>query len=228
MLKNNKKDTFLASTSYAYKPPFKPAVRDRWIGWSAERQFRRLHLIADDSRFVILSPRRTPDLASRVLGLSPRRLSADIEAAHGYPVFPAETSAAVPRFGGTCRRALPLPWPAKGDFHIRTDRRRRRGAEPGCDPGKLECGAARQRRADGRVRAAQLVRVFRRSARVPQALSAENRAGDRRHGPARQLPRRDCVRSVRSPPHPEAARGGSLVLQPVEEALRRACDRCLP
>ncbi len=84
---------------------FKLAARDRWIGWSAERQFRRLHLIANNSRFVILRPRGVPNPASRVLGLSLRRLSADIEAAHGYPVFLAETFAAVSRFAGTCCRA---------------------------------------------------------------------------------------------------------------------------
>ena len=29
---------------------FKLAARDRWIGWSAEQQFRRLHLIAQQVR----------------------------------------------------------------------------------------------------------------------------------------------------------------------------------
>ena len=37
---------------------FKLAARDRWIGWPAEQQFRRLHLIANNSRFVILTPGR--------------------------------------------------------------------------------------------------------------------------------------------------------------------------
>ena len=31
---------------------FKLAARDRWIGWSAEQQFARLHLIAHNARFV--------------------------------------------------------------------------------------------------------------------------------------------------------------------------------
>ncbi len=84
---------------------FKLAARDRWIGWTAEQQFRRLHLIANNSRFVILHPRGMPNLASRVLGLSLRRLSADIETAHGYPVFLAETFVDVSRFAGTCYRA---------------------------------------------------------------------------------------------------------------------------
>ena len=39
---------------------FKLAARDGWIGWSTELQFRRLHLIANNSRFVILTPHRVP------------------------------------------------------------------------------------------------------------------------------------------------------------------------
>lgn len=84
---------------------FKLAARDRWIGWSAEQQFRRLHLTANNSRFVILTPERVPNLASRVLGLSLRRLSADIQAVHGYPALLAETFVDPARFAGTCYRA---------------------------------------------------------------------------------------------------------------------------
>ena len=58
---------------------FKLAARDHWIGWSAQQQFRRLHLIANNARFVILTPRPVPNLASRVLGLSLRRLSQDMQ-----------------------------------------------------------------------------------------------------------------------------------------------------
>ena len=46
-----------------------------------------------------------PNLASRVLGLSLRRLSADIQAVHGYPVFLAETFVDISKFNGTCYRA---------------------------------------------------------------------------------------------------------------------------
>ena len=84
---------------------FKLAARDRWIGWSAEQQFRRLHLTANNSRFVILTPERVPNLASRVLGLSLRRLSSDIQAVHGYPALLAETFVDPARFAGTCYRA---------------------------------------------------------------------------------------------------------------------------
>ena len=84
---------------------FKLAARDRWIGWSAEQQFQRLHLIAQQVRFVILTPHPVANLASRVLGLSLRRLSGDMRAVHGYPVFVAETFVDVGRFSGTCYRA---------------------------------------------------------------------------------------------------------------------------
>ena len=33
---------------------FKLKARDRWIGWLPEQQFRRLHLIADNARFLVL------------------------------------------------------------------------------------------------------------------------------------------------------------------------------
>ena len=84
---------------------FKLAARDRWIGWSAEQQFRRLHLIAQQVRFVILTPCPVANLASRVLGLSLRRLSGDMRAVHGYPVHLAESFVDVGRFAGTCYRA---------------------------------------------------------------------------------------------------------------------------
>ena len=84
---------------------FKLAARDRWLAWSAEQQCRRLHLIANNVRFVILTPRPVPNLASRVLGLSLRRLSRDMQAVHGYPIFLAETFVDPARFAGTCYRA---------------------------------------------------------------------------------------------------------------------------
>ena len=84
---------------------FKLAARERWIGWSAKQQFGRLHLLANNSRFVILTPRRVPNLASRVLGLSLRRLSQDMQAEHGYPALLGETFVDPAKFAGTCYRA---------------------------------------------------------------------------------------------------------------------------
>ena len=84
---------------------FKVGVRDAWIGWSREQQFSRLHLIANNSRFAVLDAGRVPNLASRALGLSLRRLSQDMRDAHGHPVLLAETFVDPSRFAGTCYRA---------------------------------------------------------------------------------------------------------------------------
>ena len=35
---------------------FKSRHRDRWVGWSGELRYHRLHLVANNTRFVILSP----------------------------------------------------------------------------------------------------------------------------------------------------------------------------
>ena len=54
--------------------------------WTSERQYRRLHLVVNNARFVVQEAGRVPNLASQVLGLSLRSLAGDIEAIHGYPV----------------------------------------------------------------------------------------------------------------------------------------------
>ena len=52
---------------------FKVGARKRWLGWLPEQQFRRLHLIAGNTRYLVLPGFRAPNLATRVLGLSARR-----------------------------------------------------------------------------------------------------------------------------------------------------------
>ena len=85
---------------------FKVGARDRWVGWAPARQFRRLGLVANNSRFVMLTGKgEAGNLASRVLGLSLRRLSRDMCAAYGHPVLVAETFVDPSRFAGTCYRA---------------------------------------------------------------------------------------------------------------------------
>ena len=83
----------------------KLAARDRWIGWSPAQKRRRLHLVVQNSRFVVLPGWHAKNLASRVLGLSLRRLAGDMRAAHGFPVLLAETFVDPERFAGTCYRA---------------------------------------------------------------------------------------------------------------------------
>ena len=81
---------------------FKVGARDRWIGWTREQQFRRLRLVANNTRFLVLPGVEIPNLASRVLGLSLRRLSSDMESQVGHPVLLAETFVDPSRYAGTC------------------------------------------------------------------------------------------------------------------------------
>lgn len=84
---------------------WKTKPRDNWIGWDAATRARRLPLVANNSRFLILPWVRVPHLASHLLGLAARRLSADWQARHGHPVHLAETFVETRRFRGTCYRA---------------------------------------------------------------------------------------------------------------------------
>jgi len=79
--------------------------RDEWIGWDRALQWRRLHLIANNVRFLILPGVSEPNLASRVLALNLHRLSGDWEFYHGHPILLAETFVDSARFRGTCYRA---------------------------------------------------------------------------------------------------------------------------
>ena len=82
------------------------AARDRWIGWSSLQRRQRLFLVANQSRFLLLTaPGAAPRLASRVLGLALRRLPGDWLALHGHAVLLAETFVDPARFAGTCYRA---------------------------------------------------------------------------------------------------------------------------
>src|SRR6516225_6901358 len=89
----------------------KCAPRDTWIGWSSALRFRRLHLLANNARFLVLSEWRRRNVASRVLALNCKRLSQDWERYHGHPILLAETFVDPTRFRGTCYLAagwLPL------------------------------------------------------------------------------------------------------------------------
>jgi hypothetical protein len=68
-------------------------------------QYQRLLFIANNSRFLILPEAHHPNLASRVLSLNLRRLSADWQAVHGHEVLLAETFVDPQRFTGACYRA---------------------------------------------------------------------------------------------------------------------------
>ena len=80
--------------------------RERWLRWSPRQHARRRLFVVNNSRFLVLPERaRYPNLASRVLGLTLRRLSADWQAQWGHPVLVVESFVDETRYRGTCYRA---------------------------------------------------------------------------------------------------------------------------
>jgi hypothetical protein len=75
--------------------------RDRWVGWSPAQCRRRLSLVTNNSRFLILPQLSVPNLGSRVLGLTLDRLAADWQAQYGHPVLVVETFVDPAQFCGT-------------------------------------------------------------------------------------------------------------------------------
>lgn len=84
---------------------FKCGSRDEWIDWTKEQQWTRLVFIANNLRFLILPDVRIPNLASKILSVNLKRLSADWQAVHGHPIVLVETFVDHSRFAGTCYRA---------------------------------------------------------------------------------------------------------------------------
>jgi len=79
--------------------------REAFIGWDEKTKYQRLHLVANNVRFLILPWVEVPHLASVVLSRNLRRLSADWDARYDHPILLAETFIDLSRFHGTCYRA---------------------------------------------------------------------------------------------------------------------------
>jgi len=76
-------------------------ARDQWVGWSEEQRRRRLPLLVNNCRFLLLPDKTFPNLASRSLSLCLRRLSADWQARYDHPVALVETFVDPEQFCGT-------------------------------------------------------------------------------------------------------------------------------
>lgn len=80
--------------------------REKWLGWTNEQRRRRLSLVVNNARFLLLPGRgEAPNLGSRVLRLVLDRLSADWQGRYGHPVLVAETFVNPEQFQGTVYRA---------------------------------------------------------------------------------------------------------------------------
>jgi Druantia protein DruA/DDE_Tnp_1-associated len=105
--------------------------REEWLEWSNLQRRSRLHLLAQNSRFVVLVNRtQWPNLASRSLGLVCRGLSQDWQQAYGHPIAAVESFVDSQLFRGTAYKAA--GWKLLGqtdgfgrvaeDFYTRHDR----------------------------------------------------------------------------------------------------------
>lgn len=102
-------DRLLACLAFS-SAPYALACRDAFIGWSPEARERNRHLLAYNTRFLILPWVRVPHLASHLLGLSARVISDDWQKLYHHPIFWLETFVDTERFSGTCYRAANWTW----------------------------------------------------------------------------------------------------------------------
>jgi hypothetical protein len=88
------------------------AGRDLWIGWDQAARRENLHLVVNNSRFLIRTEVQVPHLASHILGRVLRRLPEDWQVRYGYRPVLAETFVERGRFAGISYQAA--NWQAIG------------------------------------------------------------------------------------------------------------------
>lgn len=104
--------------------------RDEWIGWDGMTRSRRLGLIVNNSRLLIVEAHREANLATQVMGAALRVLVAQWREEHGYEPLLAEAFTDLETHHGTSYKAS--NWIALGhtkgfgrhraDFYIAHDR----------------------------------------------------------------------------------------------------------
>ena len=86
-------------------PPWHMGPRDRFIGWSPQTRRQNLHLLAYNSRYLILPWVEVRYLASHILAQIARRISSDWQSLYDHPVYYLETFVDTDRFAGICYKA---------------------------------------------------------------------------------------------------------------------------
>jgi len=104
--------------------------RERWIGWTEAQRRKRLGLVTNNARFLVLPEFHYPNLATRVMGLCLARLPQDWQARYAHPVWLAESFVDTQLFRGTAYKAS--GWselgPTQGfgrsqqDYYVKHDR----------------------------------------------------------------------------------------------------------
>jgi len=95
-------------------------ARDQSIEWTDQQREARLHLLVQNSRFVILAQRQQyPNLASRALSLCLQRLSEDWQARYHHPIVMVETFVDRESYQATAYKAS--GWQPLGYSHRRPE-----------------------------------------------------------------------------------------------------------
>jgi hypothetical protein len=79
--------------------------RDRFIGWKPFVRKKNIHLIAYNTRFLILPWIQIPHLASHLLGRIVKVIGTDWKHLYNHPVYILETFVDTEKFKGTCYKA---------------------------------------------------------------------------------------------------------------------------
>ncbi len=83
-------------------PPLHIGSRDRFIGWPASIRKQNLHLMAYNSRFLILPWVNVKYLASHLLSRSAKIVARDWQKLYHHPIHYLETFVDTERYAGTC------------------------------------------------------------------------------------------------------------------------------
>lgn len=81
------------------------ADRDNWIGWSQGDRSQRLHLVVNNTRFLIFPWIKIKNLASKVLSMAVKRIGYDWQERYGYKPVLLETFVDSEKYKGTCYKA---------------------------------------------------------------------------------------------------------------------------
>jgi len=84
---------------------WKIAPRDNWIGWDHKTRKGNLHLIINNSRYLILPWVKVKHLASKLLSICAKQISRDWQERYAYQPVLLETFVEKDRFLGTCYKA---------------------------------------------------------------------------------------------------------------------------
>jgi len=81
------------------------AARNDFIGWDKSARVNNLHLLTNNTRFLILPWVSVPHLASHILSIIARRIQGDWQRKYGHGLIFLETFMEVDKFRGACYKA---------------------------------------------------------------------------------------------------------------------------